>query len=304
MTELIFSHFFYLLMNKRQLLQELFSNNWSIRYQALESVKALSTINIEDTPAATIRISGVSEQGTISASCEAGEGSDFFSDFPQDSIAILPLTGTLIKYSTWWTWGADDIAELIRLAAASPKISGIVLLINTPGGMVSSVYQITDAIKNATVPVYAFVDGGCYSAGEYIRGFCNKTFALHEMCGFGSIGIVAKFGDYSEMDKKMGIKTTVIYPPESQFKNLPEREALSGKPDMLIKEQLSPWAVHFQNTMKANLPKMDDSVEGILEGKEFFANDAVKYGWIDGIMNLEGVIDEINKEIETRKSII
>ncbi|MDZ4058874.1 MAG: hypothetical protein U1D64_02410, partial [Bacteroidales bacterium] len=101
-----------------------------------------------------------------------------------------------------------------------------------------------------------------------------------------------------------GIKTVVIYPPESKFKNLPERQALDGKPDLIIKEQLTPWAVHFQETMKKNLPTMDDSIEGILEGKEFYAADAVKFGWIDGITNLEGVISEITKEINTRKTIL
>jgi ClpP class serine protease len=55
--------------------------------------------------------------------------------------------------------------------------------------------------------------------------------------------------------------------------------------------------------MKKNLPKMDASIEGILEGKEFYATDAVSHGWIDGIKNLDEVISEMTSEINTRQSI-
>lgn len=304
MTEYLFSHFFYALMSKRLFLQELYCNYWGVSFSAIEALKAAAAINAMDTDPEPIRINGISEQGNISASYTPGEDSDVYGHFPDGSIAVLPLAGILTKYGTWWNWGADQIADLIRLASASSKISGIILLVNTPGGNVDSVFQITDAIKSATIPVYALVDGGCYSAGEYIRGFCTKSFAVHQMCGFGSVGVVATFKDYSEMEKEMGIKTILIYPPESKFKNLPERQALDGKPDLMIKEQLTPWATNFQDTMKANLPKMNTSIPGILEGKEFFAVDALEYGWIDGITNLDGVITEITKEIETRKSII
>lgn len=304
MTEYLFSHFFYALMSKRLFLQEFYSNNWGVSFSAIEALKAFATLNAIDTNPEPIRISGISAQGNISASYSPGEDSDVYGQFPDGSIAVLPLAGILTKYGTWWSWGTDEIATLIRLASASSKIAGIILMVNTPGGNVDSVFQITDAIKSATKPVYALVDGGCYSAGEYIRSFCTKSFAVHQMCGFGSVGVVATFRDYSEMDKEMGIKTILIYPPESQFKNLPERQALEGKPDLMIKEQLSPWAINFQETMKANLPNMDSSAPGILEGKEFFAKDAIEYGWIDGIANLDGVIEEITKEIDTRKSII
>ncbi len=293
-------------MSKKYFLQELYSNPWAISFPAIETLRAAALQNIEmlSEDHEPLSITGIHPSGNVSASHSPGEEFDVFRDFPEGSVVVLPLIGIMTKYWSWWTWGVDNIAELIRAADLSSKISGMVILINTPGGDVTSVFQISDAIKNATKPVYALVDGGCYSAGEYVRGFCTKSYALHEMCGFGSIGIVATFRDYKKMEEEFGIKTVVIYPPESKFKNLPERQALDGKPDLIIKEQLTPWAVHFQETMRTNLPAMDDTVVGILEGKEFYAADAVKFGWIDGITNLEGVISEITKEINTRKTIL
>lgn len=285
--------------------QELFSDNWAINQSGIDTLRAIDGQDaiILDKEPDPITVMGVHSSGNISANYNAGEDNDIFSSFPEGSIAILPLIGIMTKYNSWWSWGVDTIADLIRAASSSPRITGTILMIDTPGGSVNSVFQIIDAIKKSTVPVYALVDGGCYSAGEYVRGFCNKSYALHEMCGFGSVGIMATFRDYSKMEEKYGISTTVIYPPESKFKNLPEREALEGKPDLIIKEQLSPWAVHFQSTMKKNLPKMDTSIGGILEGKEFYASDAVSHGWIDGIKNLTEVISELSAEVNTRQSI-
>ena len=293
-------------MSKKLFLQELLSDNWGINLPAIDTLRAtaLQKPELLEKDPDPISIVGIHPEGNIQASYIPGDDNDVFKDFPEGSIAILPLSGLMTKYGSWWNWGVDEIAELIRAANTSSKIDGVILLVNTPGGNVNSVFQIVDAIKNCTKPVYALVDGGCYSAGEYVRGFCQKTYAIHEMCGFGSVGVVATFRDYSKAEEDIGIKTVVIYPPESKYKNLPEREALAGKPDLIIKEQLSPWAIHFQNTMKKNLPNMDPSVEGILEGKEFFASDAVTYGWIDGIKNLEEVLRELGQEIGTRKTIL
>lgn len=39
------------------------------------------------------------------------------------------------------------------------------------------------------------------------------------MCEIGSIGVMAKFMDFTKSDEKYGIKTVEVYPPESKFKN-------------------------------------------------------------------------------------
>ena len=62
---------------------------------------------------------------------------------------------------------------------------------------------------------------------------------------------------------------------------------MEGNPDRIIKEQLTPFAIHFQNIIKDNRRKINQSEEGILEGKVFYAYDAVNNRLIDGLMNKE-----------------
>jgi protease-4 len=125
---------------------------------------------------------------------------------------------------------------------------------------------------------------------------------MNRMCEIGSIGTFAQLIDTREMDKKWGYKIVQVYPPESKYKNLEAREALDGKPERLIREVLTPYAIHFQNIIKENRPKLDTSVEGILEGRVFYAYDAISAGLIDGLMNLEQTKERVGILFDSRKS--
>jgi protease-4 len=221
---------------------------------------------------------------------------------PENSVAIIPVQGMMLKHGFWWGYGCDELAERLRLADRSPAICGTVLLFDTPGGTTSSVIQFEDALRTRTKPCIAVIDGQCNSGGIYVASFCDEIYAVNRMCEAGSIGTYARIIDTREADKKWGYKIEQIYPPESKYKNLEIREALEGKPERLIREVLTPYAIHFQNIIKTNRPKLDTTVEGILEGRVFYAFDAVANGLIDGLMNLEQAVERVRTLAENRKS--
>jgi protease-4 len=237
---------------------------------------------------------------------------DFWADNPfeaaaPDSVAIIPLKGMMQKNSGW-TWsgykrGVDELANILRLADANPDIAGTILLIDTPGGVSDSVFQMEDALRSRTKPCLGLIDGQCCSGGIYVASFCDELYAVNRLCEIGSIGVYITLMDSTKFYEEMGFKTVVIYPPESKFKNLEAREALEGKPERIIREALSPFAVSFQDIIKANRKNLDLSVEGIIEGRVFYAFDAAKNGLIDGIKNLETAVDRVIELSELQKSI-
>jgi protease-4 len=220
----------------------------------------------------------------------------------KNSVAVIPLNGMMAKYASWWRHGCDFLADLIRQADRSPAIAGTLLLIDTPGGTASAVIQLEDALRNRTKPSVALIDGECCSGGIYVASFCDEIHAVNRMCKTGSIGAFARIIDTREADKKWGYKIECIYPPESKYKNLEIREALKGKPERLIREILTPYAIHFQNIIKENRRQLDTSVEGILEGSVFYAYDAIKNGLIDGLMNIEQAMERVRRLAEEKKS--
>lgn len=233
------------------------------------------------------------------------------SGYYAERIAIISVTGMMMKYAhfnfsmedlEWIVPGMDDIAALLEYAMQSPDIDGAILVFNTPGGTTQSLIHIEEVLKKRTKPVVAVVDGMCASAGMYTACLCDRIIALNKMCSVGSIGVMVQLVDYGPFYKKQGIKIIEIYPPESADKNKSYRDAIDGKTQTMIDEVLTPLAVNFQNIVREHRP-VDESVDGVLSGKMFYAEDAIKAGLVDEIGNFETAVAAVNSISTERKDI-
>lgn len=222
----------------------------------------------------------------------------------QHHVLILPVTGMMTKYSTWLLPGMDLLAKAIQQAETDDSIVGTVLLMNTYGGTVQSWLRMEEVLRSRKKPCVAVVDGLCASAGMYVAVLCDRIYAVNPTCKVGSIGVMAQLIDDSKQLKQYGLKLIEVYPPESNWKNRPEREALEGKTDLLISENLSPLARHFRQVVREMRPDLDESVEGVLAGRMFYAEDALKAGLIDGITTLNDAIAQTADLAADRKAII
>lgn len=210
-------------------------------------------------------------------------------------IAIIPLHGSMIKYGTACAYGADEIAAAIDDAANDSQVTGLVLDIDSGGGAVDAIAPLVDAIQRAQgmgKPVVASCDL-CASAAYYVACHCDEIMANNTISAeFGSIGVMMSFPDYAKYYEKEGIKVHTIYSNLSEYKNQPFELAKEGKYELIKAEQLDPLARKFQETVKAcREGKLDEKVEGILSGKVFFAEDALKNGLIDSIGSEQKAID-------------
>jgi ClpP class serine protease len=213
-----------------------------------------------------------------------------YGDAEPDSVAIIDVRGPIMRYDSWCDYGAETYSAAILQALNSDNISAIIVALDTPGGSTSAMTTIEPTIRNATKPVVAFVDDMAFSAGYFIAAISTKVVAAHPMAEVGCIGVMATMYDCRDADKMRGMKVLSFYPDESKFKNKASRDALDGKPDALVREQLAPFARYFQDAVKTGRPSLNLSVEGLIEGKEFYAKDAKEYGLVDEIMSLDDAI--------------
>lgn len=202
-------------------------------------------------------------------------------------IAIIPLHGSMIKYGTACAYGADEIAAAIDEAAQNSQVTGLVLDIDSGGGAVDAIAPLVDAIQRTKAmgkPVVASCDL-CASAAYYVACHCSEIMANNTISAeFGSIGVMMSFPDYAKYYEKEGIKVHTIYSNLSEYKNQPFELAKEGKYELIKAEQLDPLARKFQETVKScRQGKLDETAEGILSGKVYFAEDALKFGLIDSI---------------------
>ena len=217
------------------------------------------------------------------------------SNRPEQFVAVVPMHGVLTRAGSWWDYGTEDIADLLKELIADESVKAIVLHTNCVGGTVQSANPVVSVMernkREGNKPIIQAIDMTDFSMSKYIGVHCHKVIATHKMAETGSIGVMVKYRNDDKYLKELGIEYVEIYPPESKWKNLPLREAKKGNNQVWIDEELSPWAKHFQEVVRANRPNIDETVDGILEGRTFFAYDAVKNGLIDSIMPMDDILE-------------
>lgn len=214
-------------------------------------------------------------------------------EVPEGSVAVVNLIGVMLKYGTMCEYGADEIVGLLSWADNHKNIVGTVLTTDSGGGAVSAIPVFKNFMANKRKPVFMHADT-CASAAYYTGIYCDAILADNDISSqFGSIGVMISFADYRGMYEKNGVKFHTIYATQSTHKNKPFEEALEGKYELLQTEVLDQLAAKFQADVKANRPKLDAKVDGILNGRMFYAKDALKYGLIDGMATLEEAIDRV-----------
>ena len=233
-------------------------------------------------------ITRATDQTTTSSSSggEMKSGDNSFAKAPKDSVAVIPLRGDMLKEGTMCSYGTEEIAAVIREAADARNITGIRLDIDSGGGAVDAIAPMLDAIaysQSKGKPVGACCDL-CASAAYYVACHCNFIMANNSISAeFGSIGVMIQFPDYAKYYEDKGIKIHTIYSNLSNYKNAPFEAARKGEYASIKEEQLDPLARKFQEAVKAQRPDLDQKVDGILNGRMFYAQDALKHKLIDQI---------------------
>lgn len=212
-----------------------------------------------------------------------------------DNIAVIPIEGVLTRESSWFDYGAEEIANLICEALETDSISAIVLKFNCSGGSTDALFPFKGCLPKKNKPIIGAVDGGNYSLGVYLACvMCDKIMATDNMCQVGSIGVVANYINWDKAYELVGGKKYEVYPPESIWKNKSTRDLKEGDDSTLINEELTPWAQHFQDIVRKGRPNLNESIEGTLTGRTFFANygevNAKINGLIDDVMPLDEII--------------
>jgi len=215
-------------------------------------------------------------------------------NIPKDAVAVVEIIGVFTKYGNLCSYGMTELGAILNSALANPKITGVVLLVDSGGGAANAIAPLSSVLANREKPVVALGDT-VGSAAYWVASQCDYILAENTISSaFGSIGTMISFADIQPKLEKEGIKFHTIYAPESTHKNQAFELAREGKYEMIQREMLSPMAKAFQDHVKQNRgSKLKLDEPGLLNGKMFFAKDALEVGLIDGIGNMPSAIEKV-----------
>ena len=130
------------------------------------------------------------------------------------SVALLPIMGCLTSDESGWGWGMQTygaIRHAFLAALNADDVSAIAMLVDSPGGTVSGVFDLADTIYQARgiKPIWAILSEDAYSAAYALASAADHV-TVPRTGGVGSIGIIKLHSDLSKALGQAGVQMTLL----------------------------------------------------------------------------------------------
>jgi protease-4 len=184
-----------------------------------------------------------------------------------------------------------DVIENLEKMRKNPFMKGMVIRIDSPGGLVVPSQEIYEEIKRLgkdNKKVVASLGTVAASGGYYIACACDKIVSCPGTMT-GSIGVIMEFPNVGELVKKIGVKMNVIKSREHKDIGSPFREMTKEENNLLkgvvddVYDQFIDAVVEGRNLKKAKVLKIADG--RVLSGRQ-----AKKLGLVDTLGTLKDAI--------------
>lgn len=222
-----------------------------------------------------------------------------------DGVAIVSINGPLVKdpFLAWWFDGTTfaQIRAAVSRAMDDSRVAGIVLDVDSPGGTVSGTEETAEAVfgSRGGKPIAAFSSGMIASAAYWI-GSAAERVIVSKTAEAGSIGVLMIHREYSELEKRVGIKTT--YLKAGRFKAIGNpSEPLSEDARAIFQGQLDQIYSMFVGSVALFRDVEEERVRAdMADGRIFIGDRAVASGLADQVGNIQTAVDWVLSAAETK----
>ncbi|QLR43693.1 S49 family peptidase [Enterobacter sp. RHBSTW-00994] len=224
-----------------------------------------------------------------------------------NGIAVLPVSGTLVSktrslqpYSGMT--GYNGIIARLQQAMSDPGVDGILLDMDTPGGMVSGAFDCADIIARMRdiKPIWALANDMNCSAGQLIASSASRQLVT-QTARTGSIGVMMAHSNYGAALKTNGVEVTLIYSGDHK---------VDGNPyEKLPKDVRADFQTRIDATRQMFAEKVSAytglSVQTVLdtEAAVFSGQESVDNGLADELVNNTDALSVMREALDRRKKI-
>jgi len=209
----------------------------------------------------------------------------------------------------------ESLEKQIERAFSGKKISGVALIINSPGGSPVQSALISERIielsKKNNIPVFAFVEDVAASGGYWLACAADEIFVMPASI-VGSIGVISAGFGFVEVIKKIGVERRVFSKGENKGMLDPFQPQNSDDVKVItdLQEEIHQLFKNWVSKRRGNRLNAEVvKAEGIFEAKIFSGTKACEIGLADSMGELKQVMRErfnekvIFKEISGRKKL-
>lgn len=254
---------------------------WAIEKSALAGIEA--TVRSGNITKALLHCAVLEKQAAVARTAVKTKS--------QGRLALIPIYGAISQRGYWWSATSTiQVGAELRDALNDPQVESIIFDVDSPGGTIAGVMELSDAIfkSRERKPSYAIANSLAASALYWITSAATRFYAAPS-AEVGSIGVFSLHVDFSESNKKLGVAPTYITAPKFKVEGNPD-EPLSTEARATIQASVDDAYSDFVRQVARNRSVSTSTVESNFgQGRVVGARDALAAGMIDGIRTLEHV---------------
>ncbi len=224
-----------------------------------------------------------------------------------DGIAVIGVSGTLVKKASWMdAWSGLQSYEMIRAefqdAVADPRIQGILLDVDSPGGEVGGLFDLAGEIfaGRQEKPIYAIANDAAFSAAYAIASSAERLFVT-STGGVGSVGVIAIHVDQSGFDEKVGRKYTAVF-AGAKKNDFNPHEPLSGSAKDDLQMEIDRLYDMFVSLVSQNR-QMKTALVRNTEAGLFYGAKAISAGLADQVGTRDQALAAVTGAAKSRKQV-
>ncbi|MHB1185092.1 MAG: signal peptide peptidase SppA [Desulfobulbia bacterium] len=202
--------------------------------------------------------------------------------FLQEGIGVIDVKGVILE--------SEEILANLVAFREEPKIKGIVLRIDSPGGAVGASQEIYDEVRRTSKvkPVVASMGSVAASGGLYVSLGAGKIVANPGTLT-GSMGVILKFANLEGLFDKIGYKNEVVKSGRLKDIGSPSRPMTEEERQML-QGMIDNVQEQFVQAVSESRSLPAAEVRKIADGRIFSGQQAKEYGLVDQLGNFSDAV--------------
>lgn len=212
----------------------------------------------------------------------------------RDRVALIYIEGTIVGESSSGggflsgiTASSVEIVNLLEQARKDPRVKGILLRIDSPGGSAAASQEIYNEIKRVRKekPVVVSMGDMAASGGYYVASSADYIFA-NPATITGSIGVIFSLIEMSDLMRKLGITDQTL--KAGQFKDIGSTfRKMTEQEKNLLQEMLNQVHAQFIKAVAEGREMEEEKVRKLATGIVMTGEQALREGLIDELGGLE-----------------
>ncbi|MBQ9727925.1 MAG: signal peptide peptidase SppA [Kiritimatiellae bacterium] len=220
---------------------------------------------------------------------------------PRDAprVVYVPLRGEIASRALSWSPDGDSAPEAlrqIRLAAADPDVSGLLLDIDSPGGEMTASDTLHDALMRFRRSgegrrVVARL-GATAASGAYYVAAAADWIVASDTTLTGSIGVKIESFNLKQLAESNGVRAVSIVSGPNKNILSPFEDLADGQRQMLQK-MVDALHARFVAVVAAGRHMEEGRVKGLADGRLLLGAEALREGLVDQTGQLEEATEKL-----------